>query len=192
MSVDCKLYVDDLLRDITEKSLNDPLCDVWVARIPTGFAFVEFEDSYGADEAVRSLDGQSICGSRARVEHSPGRVCPKHWVRGPREPPRWPSRKLFNCLALAYNSREKPTNVRVVSTVQLRICHWLMVTECIVASVESWDALRPRTLGTTQYTEWSLDKERTNERCVCNRACKWVTIHGVISREWSLLGTKRD
>ena len=25
-----------------------------------------------------------------------------------------------------------------------------------------------------------------------NRACKWVTIHGVTPRDWSLLGTKRD
>ena len=24
------------------------------------------------------------------------------------------------------------------------------------------------------------------------RACKWVTIHGVTPRDWSLLGTKRD
>ena len=26
----------------------------------------------------------------------------------------------------------------------------------------------------------------------CNRACKWVTMHGVTPRDWSLLGTKRD
>ena len=25
-----------------------------------------------------------------------------------------------------------------------------------------------------------------------NRACKWVTIHGVTPHDWSLLGTKRD
>ena len=24
------------------------------------------------------------------------------------------------------------------------------------------------------------------------RVCKWVTIHGVTPRDWSLLGTKRD
>ena len=25
-----------------------------------------------------------------------------------------------------------------------------------------------------------------------NRACKWVTVHGVTPRDWSLLGTRRD
>ena len=28
--------------------------------------------------------------------------------------------------------------------------------------------------------------------CSVNRACKWVTIHGVTPRDWSLLGTMRD
>ena len=27
--------------------------------------------------------------------------------------------------------------------------------------------------------------------CLRYRACKWVTIHGVTPRDWSLLGTKR-
>ena len=34
-----------------------PLRNVWVARNPPGFAFVEFEDPRDAKESVRSLDG---------------------------------------------------------------------------------------------------------------------------------------
>ena len=30
------------------------------------------------------------------------------------------------------------------------------------------------------------------ETCTPYRACKWVTIHGVTPRDWSLLWTKRD
>uniref|UniRef100_A0A1I8FK37 CCHC-type domain-containing protein n=1 Tax=Macrostomum lignano TaxID=282301 RepID=A0A1I8FK37_9PLAT len=46
---------------------------VWVARNPPGFAFVVFEDSRDAGDAVRDLDGTVICGVRARVELSSGR-----------------------------------------------------------------------------------------------------------------------
>ena len=38
--------------------------NVWVARKPPGFAFVEMEDPRDADDAVRGLDGTRICGSR--------------------------------------------------------------------------------------------------------------------------------
>ena len=47
---------------------------MWVAQNPPGFAFIEFEDERDADDAVRGLDGTTICGNRARVEHSNGRV----------------------------------------------------------------------------------------------------------------------
>ena len=41
-----------------------PVRNVWVARRPPGFAFVEMEDPRDADDAVRGLDGTRICGSR--------------------------------------------------------------------------------------------------------------------------------
>ena len=62
-SVDSKIYVGDLPKDITEKELERSFSyygrirNVWVARNPPGFAFVEFEDTRDADDAVRGLDG---------------------------------------------------------------------------------------------------------------------------------------
>jgi len=38
--------------------------NVWVARRPPGFAFVEMEDRRDAQEAARSLDGARIAGTR--------------------------------------------------------------------------------------------------------------------------------
>ena len=61
--LECKVYVGDLPRDASEKELErafsyyGPLRNVWVARNPPGFAFVEFEDARDADDAVRGLDG---------------------------------------------------------------------------------------------------------------------------------------
>ena len=61
--LDCKIYVGNLPRDASEKELErafsyyGPLKSVWVARNPSGFAFVEFDDSRDADDSVRGLDG---------------------------------------------------------------------------------------------------------------------------------------
>merc|ERR1719385_485835 len=49
-----------------------PVRNVWVARRPPGFAFVEMEDPRDAEDAVRGLDGTRICGSRVKVEMSNG------------------------------------------------------------------------------------------------------------------------
>ncbi|KDR21665.1 hypothetical protein L798_03790, partial [Zootermopsis nevadensis] len=53
-------------------SYYGPLRNVWVARNPPGFAFVEYEDPRDAEDAVRGLDGRTICGRRVRVEMSNG------------------------------------------------------------------------------------------------------------------------
>ena len=58
-----KVYVGDLPKDASEKELQrifsvyGPLRDVWVARNPPGFAFVEFISHHDEEEAVRKLNG---------------------------------------------------------------------------------------------------------------------------------------
>ena len=62
-SLDSKIYVGDLPKDATEKEIEKafsaygPIKSVWVARNPAGFAFVEFDDTRDAEDAVRSFDG---------------------------------------------------------------------------------------------------------------------------------------
>lgn len=78
-SSDRKVYVGDLGNNARKNELEHvfnaygPLRSVWVARSPPGFAFVEFEDARDATDAVRALDGRTICGRRARVELSIGK-----------------------------------------------------------------------------------------------------------------------
>jgi len=74
----CKVYIGGLRDDANRYDLEDafakygPVRDVWVARRPPGFAFVEMEDSRDAEDAARGLDGTRICGSRVKVEMSNG------------------------------------------------------------------------------------------------------------------------
>jgi len=70
--VSCKIYVGGLRDDANSRyDLEDafakygPVRNVWVARRPPGFAFVEMEDPRDAEDACKSLDGTRICGSRS-------------------------------------------------------------------------------------------------------------------------------
>lgn len=59
----CKVYVGNLGSNASKHEIESafskygPLRNVWVARNPAGFAFVEFEDTRDAEDAVRGLDG---------------------------------------------------------------------------------------------------------------------------------------
>ncbi|XP_041437831.1 serine/arginine-rich splicing factor 3 isoform X2 [Xenopus laevis] len=95
--LDCKVYVGNLGNNGNKTELErafgyyGPLRSVWVARNPPGFAFVEFEDPRDAADAVRELDGRTLCGCRVRVELSNGekrsrnRGPPPSWNRRPRD-----------------------------------------------------------------------------------------------------------
>ena len=43
--------------------------DVWIVR---DFGFIQFEDPRDADDAIRDMDGEKICGRKIRVERSRG------------------------------------------------------------------------------------------------------------------------
>lgn len=64
--LECKVYIGDLGYGAGKQELEDafsrygPLKNVWVARNPPGFAFVEFEDPRDAQDAVKAMDGQWV------------------------------------------------------------------------------------------------------------------------------------
>ncbi|PAA79883.1 hypothetical protein BOX15_Mlig026908g3, partial [Macrostomum lignano] len=111
MRLDCKIYVGELPRDASESELERAfksfgrVRQVWIARNPPGFAFIEMDDPRDAEDAVRDLDGSTICGVRARVEMSSGRSRPKGFDRGGRD--RGGPRRGFDPNDRCYDCGEK-------------------------------------------------------------------------------------
>ncbi|PIK43583.1 hypothetical protein BSL78_19555 [Apostichopus japonicus] len=76
--LDCKIYVGNLGPRCPKQELETEfgrygrLRNVWVARNPPGFAFVEYENGHDADCAVKYINNSMICGRRVLVEKSSG------------------------------------------------------------------------------------------------------------------------
>ncbi|CAG0882793.1 unnamed protein product [Darwinula stevensoni] len=94
----CKVYIGNLGNNASEYEIENnfskygPIKNVWVARNPPGFAFVEYEDPRDAEDAVRALDGTRMCGARIRVEMSHGRKRGSGGAPRRRSPPPLPPR----------------------------------------------------------------------------------------------------
>lgn len=69
-----KLYVGDLYDNITSGDVKrefekfGKIFDIWVARNPPGFAFVDFMESRDAARALRVMDGNHKLGKKIKVE----------------------------------------------------------------------------------------------------------------------------
>ncbi|XP_063952475.1 serine/arginine-rich splicing factor 3-like [Lytechinus pictus] len=74
----CKVYIGNLGESANKSEIEKlfgtfgPLKNVWIARNPPGFAFVEYDDPRDASDAVKDMDSRTICGERARVELARG------------------------------------------------------------------------------------------------------------------------
>ncbi|KAJ6794292.1 serine/arginine-rich splicing factor SR30-like [Iris pallida] len=74
------LYVGNLPGDIREREVEDlfykygPIVDIdlKIPPRPPGYAFVEFEDPYDAEDAIEGRDGYNFDGHRLRVELAHG------------------------------------------------------------------------------------------------------------------------
>lgn len=103
---DCKLYVGNLSSGSTRSDLEKEfgyyghLVNVWVARNPPGFAYVEFEDARDAKDAVRGLDGKTLFGRKLRVEIAHGMQRSRAgggWGGGPPRRQFDPNDRCYNC-----------------------------------------------------------------------------------------------
>lgn len=69
-----RVYVGDLGDHGNQRELEEvfshfgSLKEVWIAKDPKGFAFVEFNYPEEANSAIKQLDGSTVCGCKVRVE----------------------------------------------------------------------------------------------------------------------------
>jgi len=70
----CKVWVGGLGEEGTRLELEEaftkfgPVKNIWLAKNPPSFAFIEMEDPRDAEDSVAALNGNEICGMRAHVE----------------------------------------------------------------------------------------------------------------------------
>jgi len=70
----CKVWVGGLGEEGTRLELEEaftkfgPVKNIWLAKNPPSFAFIEMEDPRDAEDSVAALNGTEICGMRAHVE----------------------------------------------------------------------------------------------------------------------------
>jgi len=156
--LDCKVYVGNLGNHGNKTELErafgyfGPLRSVWVARNPPGFAFVEFEDPRDAADAVKDLDGRTLCGSQVRVELSTGER--RSRSRGP--PPSWGRRPRDNVRRRSPAGRRRSPRKRSLSRSRSRS---LSKEKCRYRSV-SKDKNRKRSRSFSR----SASRSRSNER----------------------------
>lgn len=73
-NIECKVWVGGLGEEGTRLELEvafeeiGPVKNIWLAKNPPSFAFIEMEDPRDAEDAVKALDGTELCGMIAHVE----------------------------------------------------------------------------------------------------------------------------
>jgi len=71
---DCKIFVGGLGEEGTRIELDDafgkfgPIKNIWLAKAPPSFAYIEMQDPRDAEDAVKALHRTEICGMRATVK----------------------------------------------------------------------------------------------------------------------------
>jgi len=71
---DCKIFVGGLGEEGTRIELEDafqkfgPIKNIWLAKAPPSFAYIEMADPRDAEDAVKTLHRTEICGMRATVK----------------------------------------------------------------------------------------------------------------------------